>query len=854
MLELHAFGPVDLRAEEGGLGSVLTQPKRVALLLYLVLARPQRLQRRDTLLALFWPELDESRARSALSQSLSFLRRRLPESLLRVRGSEEVGVDPGGIRCDVLEFERAFAERRWAEALDLYRGELLAGFHVPDSPGFEAWLDVERERLRELAAGAAWSLARQRIEGGELVLAERAGQRALRLVATDESAARDFIRTLAAAGDRAAALRFYEKFAAILAEELDVEPAPETMAVMEAIRAGTIGPASPGPEADEAAAPAAPAEDRNPGDGEVPPVAAAGGPASGGGRPATVSRMRRYRWPALVAAGVVLALAGVVLSLVPARQPSTVASRVAVLPFENRTGEPVWDALGVVAADWITSGVARIDTVQAVPTPTVAAALAEAAAERDRPRWIARRTGAGLVVTGYVVSAGDSLELRSQLVDPLGGEVLNVFDPVRSPRSDPTRALGPLRRQITGRVGLRLDTRMAGMLTITRATPPTYDAYRAYMAGVDLFSARRFKEAIGALGRAWAADSSFVAPGIWLASTYWNLGQPAREDSILRRLRARRAALTPFERGSLDVLEAQLRGDNAAVYRISRDGYRRMPSTEGRYMTGTFALHTNRLREAVRTLRSLPQDGPTRSMWLGFHAHLTQALHWLGEYKQELAAAREAHARFPDRPEPVFWQARALIGLGRVDEALSSVDEALALPAAGWSPGDIRRAAASELRVHGHDRPAQQVLRRAMEWYRANAADGDHRYGVARALQSLGRPDSAVAILRQLAAEQPESVDLQGALALALAAAGRVEEARQIDQRLGAWQDPYVRGRNLYWRAAIAAQLTEKEQALELLRGAVAHGVSYTALHEDEALRPLWDFPGFRRFMEPPAD
>ncbi|MEJ2186616.1 MAG: BTAD domain-containing putative transcriptional regulator, partial [Gemmatimonadota bacterium] len=324
MLELHAFGPVDLRAEEGGLGAVVTQPKRVALLLYLVLARPQRLQRRDTLLALFWPELDEARARSALSQSLSFLRRGLPESLLRVRGGEEVGVDPGGIRCDVIEFERAVEERRWADAVELYRGELLAGFHVPDSAGFEAWLDVERERLRELAAGAAWSLARQRIEGGELVLAERAGQRALRLVPTDESAARDFIRALAAAGDRAAALRFYDKFAGVLAEELDVEPAPETTAVMEAIRAGTIGPAPATPGAEETAA-AAPGEDRYPGDGEVVPVAAQEGPVSGEGRPVIFSRIRPYRWPTLVAAGVVLALAGVVLSLVPARQPSTVA-------------------------------------------------------------------------------------------------------------------------------------------------------------------------------------------------------------------------------------------------------------------------------------------------------------------------------------------------------------------------------------------------------------------------------------------------------------------------------------------------------------------------------------------------
>jgi len=41
---------------------VLAQPKRVALLAYLAAATPRRLHRRDSLLALFWPELDQEHA------------------------------------------------------------------------------------------------------------------------------------------------------------------------------------------------------------------------------------------------------------------------------------------------------------------------------------------------------------------------------------------------------------------------------------------------------------------------------------------------------------------------------------------------------------------------------------------------------------------------------------------------------------------------------------------------------------------------------------------------------------------------------------------------------------------------
>lgn len=231
MLELQAFGPLTLRGASG-----LTQPKRLALLTYLVLARPRGFQRRDTLLAIFWPELDQTRGRKALSQALFFLRNALPERVLFSRGTEEVGVDFHRIRCDVIHFEAALEQRRWAKAVDLYGGELLAGFHLAQTSGFEDWLIFERERLREMAAEAAWSEAMGRLKAGEAVQAERVAGKAIYLAPTQEGPVRMFIEALARAGDRAAALRFYEKYVEVLDRALEVDPAPETAALAEGLR------------------------------------------------------------------------------------------------------------------------------------------------------------------------------------------------------------------------------------------------------------------------------------------------------------------------------------------------------------------------------------------------------------------------------------------------------------------------------------------------------------------------------------------------------------------------------------------------------------------------------------------
>jgi len=162
VIQLRTLGGLDLRSAEGSeLRAVLGQPKRIALLVYLSLAAPES-TRRDTLLALFWPEDDEDRARNSLNQSVHVLRRALGEDVLVNRNGEELRVDPASLWCDAVAFEEALDANRLTDALDLYSGDLLEGFHVARAPEFERWLDAERARLARRFAAALESAARAR--------------------------------------------------------------------------------------------------------------------------------------------------------------------------------------------------------------------------------------------------------------------------------------------------------------------------------------------------------------------------------------------------------------------------------------------------------------------------------------------------------------------------------------------------------------------------------------------------------------------------------------------------------------------------------------------------------------------
>ena len=242
MYRLQVLGPVELTREDGSVvRSVLSQPKRLALLTYLALARPRGFHRRDHLVTLFWPEKDDSHARGSLSQSLSFLRRSLGDGLVRSRGDDSVAIDPGRVIVDALEFEARIEAGDACGAVERYRGPLLAGFHVPEAPDFDLWVEQERTRLRHLAWKAAREASIHSVEADNLPEAVALARRAVAIHPHNDVSARELMTLLNRIGDRAGALEVFRELSYRLREDLEADPERETLDLEEAIRAGMDG-------------------------------------------------------------------------------------------------------------------------------------------------------------------------------------------------------------------------------------------------------------------------------------------------------------------------------------------------------------------------------------------------------------------------------------------------------------------------------------------------------------------------------------------------------------------------------------------------------------------------------------
>lgn len=236
-LKLKTLGAVGLIGPDGrDVRAVLTQPKRLALLTYLALATPPGFQRRDSLLALFWPEQDQSHARASLRKAVHVLRRALGTEVLLARGDEELAIAPGRLWCDAVAFEQAATQGHLDEALQLYGGDLLEGFFLPGSPEFERWHERERARLREVAGELSWMLAEQAVAEGRAANAARWARRAFAFTPDDEGAFRDLVSLLYQVGDRVGALRAYEEFTLRLDREFSTRPSALTRQLVEDVK------------------------------------------------------------------------------------------------------------------------------------------------------------------------------------------------------------------------------------------------------------------------------------------------------------------------------------------------------------------------------------------------------------------------------------------------------------------------------------------------------------------------------------------------------------------------------------------------------------------------------------------
>lgn len=857
MIELTLLGPHAVRGADGReLAALPAQPKRFALLAYLALGAGAGYHRRDTLAALFWPELDQFAARRALRNTLYHLREALGDDVIVARGDEAIAIDPAALSCDVAGLADDVDNGRFEEAVERYRGELLAGLHVPNAgEAFEDWLSRERRRMVELVLRALRALADRDASAGDHSAAARWALRACDLAPDDEGWLRCAMTLLEHASDVGGALRMYERYARRLSTEFGAVPSAETRELASRLRAGAA--VEPTPHAT----------------GVSPTDVAVTSPViPSADLPRVRQTTRTLLWASAGVAALAVALVGATAHArhVHADPPR---ARVLVTVFDDRTADPHLRSLGRMTQDWLVRSIVRAHlAIDVVDQRAVFTQTHDAPAPALNAIELARRTGASLVISGGYDRSGDSVLVQATVVDARTGRVVRAVGPVTADVRSPLAGIDALGSRVATALASIVDVRATQSMDRATEIPPL-EAYQAYVDGWDAYWHGDAVASESLFVRAARIDSAFTPALVAAAVSASNSNGCAAVDSLARvltqTLNASHRSIGRVDDLTMHIADARCRGRNDEMLRLTLERAELMPGDASAQMSAAAAASwANR---PVKQLELLARVNPavdlawsTDTTHFAYWGSVTGALHMLGRHREELAAADNISRSTP--LTRVWERGSALAALSRPGELLALLDSSLTLPVETVSdiglapftdgrpqytvtPAWVANWIARELVTHGDTLTARAAALRAVQWY-AGRPEGERatieeRLVQAWSLEVLGKFAEAERIARGLVASDSENVDFRGELAGLAAEQGETALADSLDRWLAAQKPTRVSWTASLYRARVAALEGRDDEAMARLREAFDLGIWPAWLHEEPAfvrLRQRADF------------
>ncbi len=642
-LALRVLGGFEAR--QVGRGPLrLRLAKSRALLAYLAL-REGQLVSRQRLCRLLWSRADESHARLSLRQTLVDIRQALGSSraLVIVR-DDGIGLDRNRFVCDATLFERLAATDRATalrRAARLYRGSFLDGQDPPEA-GFTDWCDSELRRLDALARTVLARLCN--LADGHST--DTAIALASRLVASDpydEAVHRTLMTLYARCGAKREALRQFEICRRHLREGLNEEPSPETMAVHAAIQQGQC-------ESGEFFL----------GKKEVKNIA----------RPVRVYRADLG--------------AGETGSQSAATTPEPERPSIAVLPFQNLSGDPEQEYFADGIAEDLITELSRLRWLLVTARNSTFTYKGQSVDVRQ----VGRDLGVRYVVEGSVRKAGDQVRISVQLVDATTG------NHIWAERYDRDLSdIFALQDEITETLVAALQAEV-GEFERERAhrkPPDSLDAWESYQRGLwhlwqinakDMAEARRLFQRAGDLDPNFAQAFAALGYTLYLQVVFSYADSPLEDLELALRLANKAVALDDKEAmAHLALGRVQtLRGEYDAAIAELRTAIDLNPSSAlARHGLGLALMLTGQLDKAISELDAAIRLTPRDPYVWAFYAYRAWASVLLGDYEAAVEDARRAIRH----PAANFWPhgflASALALVGRREEAKIALDKLLEL-------------------------------------------------------------------------------------------------------------------------------------------------------------------------------
>jgi tetratricopeptide (TPR) repeat protein/TolB-like protein len=399
---------------------------------------------------------------------------------------------------------------------------------------------------------------------------------------------------------------------------------------------------------------------------------------------------KKRRWH--LAAAVLLAAAGVATALLlaidpagPMRPGSSGRPALAVIPFDDRTGDPAAAWLSIGVPGMIVTALAQTPGVDVIGTERLEASFRELGrTPSDRAAYgdVARHAGAGAVLVGSLFKIDAGFRLEVQVQDVGSGRVV-AAGAAQGP--DVFAMVDDLTRQV--RAALDVASRPAGR-PLRDVTTGSLEAYELYTKGQRARHNNRWSDARTLLEEALRIDPSFTLARAQLVTLLERLGENGRAAQERRIIRGELNRLPERQRLLAEAIQ-EYDNNPALAVKLLEQLLERYPDEEEAYDAIVHAYtHTRDPLYWKKTLAFMQRwaravQGPRSGH---FHNHYGYAYIEHGLF---IEAEREFRAYIrvsPDEANGYDSLAELFLLTGRPLPALEQYGHALRLnPSFGWS-------------------------------------------------------------------------------------------------------------------------------------------------------------------------
>jgi len=221
---------------------------------------------------------------------------------------------------------------------------------------------------------------------------------------------------------------------------------------------------------------------------------------------------------------------------------------IQIFPFENQTSDSEFDALGVLAKDWLTQ--ALIETKQANVIRDENFKISKVNSERENNKI---SKNAGILIKGKIYSTNPgTITIVAEVLDVKNNLVLYSVKPIHGSRSNIIEPIEQLKQKILGY--------FATKDLLYGHVPPNYGAYQEFVKAnavpSDQISLKEFH-----LLKSIELDSTFIQAYFTLIELTTNWGHGHLLDSVTQLIELRKTYMTNFQIMQWSALQARIKGD-----------------------------------------------------------------------------------------------------------------------------------------------------------------------------------------------------------------------------------------------------------------------------------------------------